>query len=125
MGAEVAVFSLDEAAVVARMLEEANRLTNCDRANLERASSAAHRQREVIAALDVSSLPVALRDVAQLRLRHPSSSFAELGQRAHPPLTKSTVARRMRELMALADDAPVPGSSGQADLTGASGGTTA
>jgi len=106
MGAEVAVLSLDEATVVARMLEEANRLTNCDRANLERASSAAHRQREAIAGLDVAGLPVALRDVAQLRLRHPSSSFAELGQRGHPPLTKSTVARRMRTLMQLAAEAP-------------------
>ena len=105
MGAEAAVLSLDEAAVVARMLEEANRVTNCDRANLERASSAAHRQREAIAALDVVSLPVGLREVAQLRLSHPSSSFTELGQRAHPPLTKSTVVRRMRTLMRLAGEA--------------------
>jgi cell division protein WhiA len=102
MGVQDTVLSFDEAEVVARTLERANRLTNCDRANLERASAAAHRQREAIAALDLDDLSEGLRTVAELRLRHPSASLSELAERARPPLTKSTVARRMRRLLELA-----------------------
>jgi cell division protein WhiA len=101
MGVQDAVLSFDEAEVVSRTLERANRLTNCDRANLERASAAAHRQREAIAELDLTQLSAALRQVAELRLRYPSASLSELAERARPPLTKSTVARRMRALLAL------------------------
>jgi cell division protein WhiA len=101
LGAQDAALSVDEADVVARTLERANRLTNCDRANLERSSTAAHRQREAIARLDLERLPPPLREVADLRLAHPSSSLTELARAAEPPLSKSTVARRMRALLAL------------------------
>jgi DNA-binding protein WhiA len=101
IGAQDAALSVDEAEVMARTLERANRLTNCDRANLERSSTAAHRQREAIARLDLDLLAPALREVAELRLDHPSSSLAELARAAQPPLTKSTVARRMRDILAL------------------------
>jgi DNA-binding protein WhiA len=100
MGAQDAALSVDEAEVMARTLERANRLTNCDRANLERTSTAAHRQREAIARLDLDGLSPPLREVAELRLRNPSSSLAELGRAAQPPLPKSTVARRMRAILA-------------------------
>ena len=56
IGAQDAALSADEAEVMARTLERANRLTNCDRANLERTSTAAHRQREAIALLDLDRL---------------------------------------------------------------------
>ncbi len=102
IGAQDAALSADEAEVMARTLERANRLTNCDRANLERTSTAAHRQREAIAILDLDRLSPPLREVAELRLKHPSSSLSELARAAQPPLTKSTVARRMRAILALA-----------------------
>ncbi|MGZ4481555.1 MAG: DNA-binding protein WhiA [Gaiellales bacterium] len=99
VGAHDAVLSLDEADPLSRTREAANRLTNCDRANLARTSRAAHRQRQAIAAIDLERLDPKLRQVAELRLRHPESSLAELARCARPPLTKSTVARRMRELV--------------------------
>ena len=71
IGAQHAVLSLDEAEVVARTAERANRLTNCDRANLGRSSAAAHRQREAIAQLDLAVVSDPLREVAELRLAHP------------------------------------------------------
>ena len=82
MGAHDAVLSLDEAEVVSRTREQANRLTNCDRANLGRASAAAHRQRQAIERLDVDSLPPDLRQAAELRLRYPDGSLAELAASA-------------------------------------------
>jgi DNA-binding protein WhiA len=112
MGVQDAVLSFDEAEVVSRTLERANRLTNCDQANLERASAAAHRQREAIVGLELDELPEPLREVAELRLRHPSASLGELGERARPRLTKSTVAGRMRVVLSLADGAGGVGQPG-------------
>ena len=103
LGAHDAVLSLDEAAVIGTTREAVNRLTNCDRANLGRASAAAHRQRRAIEQLELDRLDPELRRVAELRLRHPSSSLAEPGQRARPPLTKSAVARRMNALISLTE----------------------
>jgi len=103
MGAHDAVLSLDEAEVVSRTREQANRLTNCDRANLGRASAAAHRQRLAIEQLDVDLLEPDLRQAAELRLRYPDSSLAELAANARPPLTKSALARRMRALERVAE----------------------
>jgi DNA-binding protein WhiA len=103
LGAHDAVLSLDEAAVIGSTREAANRLTNCDRANLERTSAAAHRQRLAIEQLDLDLLDPDLRLVAELRLRHPSGSLAELGERARPPMTKSAVARRMNALISLTE----------------------
>lgn len=99
MGAHDAVLSLDEADVISRTRERANRATNCDEANLARQGAAARAQVEAIAALDVAALGAPLRQVADLRLRHPDLSLAELGRRARPPLAKSTVAGRMRILL--------------------------
>lgn len=101
IGAHDAVLSFEEAEVISATREAANRLTNCDRANLGRVSAAAHRQSEAIALLDLDLVDPELRRVAELRLAHPSSSLAELGQRASPPMTKSAVARRMKTLIFL------------------------
>ena len=62
---------------------------------------AAHRQREAIALLDLELLDPPLRRVAELRMANPSSSLAELGERARPPMTKSAVARHMKTLISL------------------------
>ena len=101
MGAHDAVLAFEEAAVIAATRERANRVTNFDRANLARLGGAARAQREAISALDINGLDARLRQVAELRLRHPHLSLAELGRRARPPLPKSTVAGRMRALTAL------------------------
>jgi DNA-binding protein WhiA len=101
MGAHDGVLAYEEGGVIAATRERANRVTNFDRANLARLGGAARAQREAIAALDIATLDARLRQVAELRLRHPHLSLAELGRRARPPLPKSTVAGRMRALAAL------------------------
>jgi cell division protein WhiA len=111
MGAHDAVLSLDEAEIISRTRERANRATNCDEANLARQGAAARAQAEAITALDLDGLDAGLRQVARLRLRHPDLSLAELGSRARPPLPKSTVAGRMRVLTRAAGGRRPGGSS--------------
>ena len=103
-GADDVVLVLEENAVMAATRSDANRLANADHANLVRTSRAAHTQLEAVGKLDVDALPDDLRELASLRVRHPTLSIAELAQRCRPPLTKASAYRRLRRLVDLAAD---------------------
>ncbi|HEX7527117.1 MAG TPA: DNA-binding protein WhiA [Gaiellaceae bacterium] len=101
-GASDVVLVLEENAVMAATRSDANRLANADHANLVRTSRAAHTQLEAVRKLGVDSLPDDLRELASLRVRHPTLPIAELARRCRPPLTKASAYRRLRRLVDLA-----------------------
>ena len=101
-GAVDAVIVLEEASVMSAIRADANRLANADHANLVRTSRAAHAQLEAVRRLDFDALSDDLRELAQLRLRHPTASIAELASRCRPPRTKASAYRRLRRLLELA-----------------------
>jgi cell division protein WhiA len=105
-GAGDAALTLEEHAVLGSARAQANRLANADHANLVRASRAAHDQVEAIRALGqtgaLGELPEGLREAAELRLRYPSLSLAELARKARPPASKASIYRRLRRLTELA-----------------------
>jgi DNA-binding protein WhiA len=103
VGAVDLVLVLEEQAVLAATRADANRLANADHANLVRTGRAAHAQLEALRRLDVDSLPDNLREVALLRLRHPTASIAELARRCKPPLSKAAAYRRLRRLQELSE----------------------
>jgi DNA-binding protein WhiA len=107
-GASDLVLALDEHAVIAATRAHANRLANADHANLVRAGRAAHAQlvaiRRLAASGGLATLDPGLREIAELRLEHPSLSLRELGRRARPPVSKAGVHRRLQHLVRLADD---------------------
>jgi cell division protein WhiA len=100
-GASDVVLALEERSVVAATRADANRLANADHANLVRTSRAAHAQIEAIRRLDLDALPERLREIAALRLRHPTLPIAELAKRCSPPASKATAYRRLRRLQQL------------------------
>ena len=106
-GASDAALALEEHAVVAAARAQANRLTNADRANLERSSRAAHAQVRAVRRLEregrLDTLPPRLRELAELRLRHPSLSLRELAAKCRPAATKAAVHRRLGKLIRLAE----------------------
>jgi cell division protein WhiA len=105
-GAAETVLALEERAVVAATRGRANRLANADHANLVRTGRSAQIQTEAIrhlAADDrLARLPAPLREVAELRLRHPTASLRELAARTDPAASKAAVHRRLRRLEELA-----------------------
>ncbi len=101
-GATDVVLALEESSVLAATRADANRLANADHANLVRTSRAAHVQLEAVRRLDLDSLPDDLRELASLRLRHPTASIADLARRCRPPLTKASAYRRLLRLQELA-----------------------
>jgi DNA-binding protein WhiA len=102
-GASDTALFFEERAVVGDTRSSANRLANADHANLVRTSRAAHAQLQAIRRLDVDSLPEALREVAELRVRFPGLSLRELGGKCRPPASKAATHRRLRRLIDLAD----------------------
>ena len=103
-GAGDLTLALEEQAVLAATRADANRLANADHANLVRTSRAAHAQLEALRGVDVGTLPDDLREIAALRLRHPTASTAELARRCRPPLTKASAYRRLRRLQELSGE---------------------
>jgi len=109
-GAIDIVLALEERSVVAEMRAEANRLANADHANLVRTARAAQEQLAAARLLQADGrldrLSDALREAAELRLRHPELSLRELAARAVPPATKAAMQRRLARIVALAREEP-------------------
>ncbi len=105
-GGDRAVLALEEQAVMGETRSRANRLANADHANLIRVSRAAGAQlravRRLAAAGRLETLPAGLREVAELRLDHPSLSLRELGLKCRPPIGKAAAHRRLKRLEQLA-----------------------
>jgi len=106
-GAGDVVLALEERSVVAATRAAANRLANADHANLVRASRAAHAQIQAVKRLQADGrfeqLPPLLRELAALRVRHPTLSLRELARKCDPPATKASAYRRLRKVQQLAD----------------------
>lgn len=105
-GASEAALALQERAVVGSTRARANRLANADHANLVRVGRAAHVQLEAVRRLErdgrLDELSPPLRELAQLRLKHPSLSLRDLGAKCDPPVSKPTAHRRLQTLVRLA-----------------------
>jgi cell division protein WhiA len=104
-GASEIVLSLAERSVIGEARAGANRRANADQANIARSSRAALAQLRAVRRLErqgvLERLSPALRQAAQLRLRNPQRSVAELAQRAGVP--KPTLHGRLRRLQKLAE----------------------
>jgi hypothetical protein len=105
-GASDAALALEERTVVGSTRASANRLANADHANLVRSGRAAHVQLEAVRRLERSrrldELSPKLREIADLRAKHPSLSLRELGAKCDPPVTKATAHRRLTTVVRVA-----------------------
>jgi DNA-binding protein WhiA len=106
-GAHTAALQVEEQAVMKEVRSRANRLANCDSANLRRTSAASSRQMAAIAVLErtgrLASLPPALREVADLRVTFPYMNLVELAEAGGEGLSRSAVNHRLRRLVEVAE----------------------
>jgi DNA-binding protein WhiA len=107
LGAQGAALRLGEEAVVAATRARANRLANADHANIVRTSRAADVQLRSIRRLEregrLDELAPELREIARLRVRHPTLSLRELARRCSPPATKAAAHRRLTRIQRQAE----------------------
>ncbi len=106
-GAHQALLSLENTRIYKEMKNRVNRIVNCETANLSRTINAGVAQQEAIRYIDeaigLGSLSPALQQVARLRLEHPEATLDELGAMLNPPLGKSGVNHRLRQLRRIAE----------------------
>lgn len=107
MGANNAMFALQNAKIMKDMRNKVNRIVNCETANLSKTVDAAVRQVESILIIQktigISKLPKNLQEVALLRLEYEDMSLKELGEHLHPPLGKSGVNHRFKKIEEIAN----------------------
>lgn len=107
IGAFGAVLALEDVRALRETKNRIHRLVNTEAANLERSAQAAASQRQTIefvrTTCGLTRLTPALREIAELRLKYPDESLAELGRRCVPPISKPTVSSRLGALAKLAD----------------------
>ena len=106
IGAPVSAMAVMEAKIEKDWRNEANRKTNCDSANVDKAVAASQEQLAAIRKLEeravLETLPEKLQQTATLRREHPEMTLSELAELHEPPISKSAVNHRMRKLLALA-----------------------
>lgn len=108
IGAHSALLTFENARVYKEMRNNVNRVVNCETANLNKIVDAAQKQIEQIKFIDetigLSKLPQTLQDLARERLKDPSLSLKELGEKLNPPVGKSGINHRFKRIEKIAEE---------------------
>ena len=107
IGAHQALFRFEDVRIMKDMRNSVNRIVNCETANLNKTIGAAIRQIDNIRLLQktigLENLPEKLREVAEIRLKHPDMNLKEVGELLKGKVSKSGVNHRLRKLNELAE----------------------
>lgn len=102
MGAQNAALEIMNLKVYKDIRNKANRITNCETANIDKTVCASG---QTLSAIDylrrhgaLDTLPEPLRDAARMREEYPDVSLKELAGKFQPPLSKSGLSHRMKKL---------------------------
>lgn len=108
IGATNASLELMSIKMVKDIRNAANRIANCESANIDKTVTAAMAQIQAIREIEqhqgLDGLPEELRELARLRLDNPDLSLRELGELLQEPISRSGVNHRLRRLKEMADD---------------------
>ena len=108
MGASFSVQHIEQTRNMRDFRNNANRLVNCDQANIDRTLTASQQQcaaiRRLIQKNGYAGIPPELREIARLRLENPEMTLRELSESLSEPITRSGVNHRLKKLMELAEE---------------------
>ncbi|MCQ4637243.1 DNA-binding protein WhiA [Anaerovorax odorimutans] len=106
MGAHSQIFAFEDVRITKEIRNKANRINNCDNANIDKALQAAEKQlgwiRKIQDTKGLRFLPDKLYEVAILRLDNPEATLQELADMMDPPMKKSGINNRFRKIEELA-----------------------
>ena len=102
MGAHSQIFAFEDVRITKEIRNKANRINNCDNANIDKTLKAAEKQlawiHKIQATKGLGFLPDKLREVAVLRLENPEATLQELADMMDPPMKKSGLNNRFRKI---------------------------
>lgn len=108
IGAVKSAFDVMNTKIVKEVRNNANRLVNCDTANIEKAISASQKYIEAVEYIKskgaFTALPGELREAAELRVTYIQASLNELAQKSQPPITKSGMKHRLEKLLSYSEE---------------------
>ena len=108
MGATTSSLEMMNVQMIKDIRNNANRVTNCEMANTDKAVAAASKQVAAIRKIQqnggLTALPADLRELAQARLENPHLSLRELAECLSEPLTRSGIHHRLARILAYAED---------------------
>lgn len=108
IGAGKSVLNFEEIRVVRETRNNVNRLVNCETANLNKTINASVEQIKNIQYLKekrkFDGLPESLKEIANLRQKHPEASLVELGEMLQNPIGKSGVNHRLKKICEIAEE---------------------
>ncbi len=107
MGAGHNAMEIMNAKIYKTYRNQANRVTNCETANIDKTIAANQRVIAAIRKLQeagaLDALPEQLREAAKARLEDPSATLGELAASMQPPVSKSGLSHRMKKLLEAAE----------------------
>lgn len=110
IGADGKLLEFENIRIGRGLKQAANRISNCDNANVDRTLSASGEQLHTIELIEqrlgLANLEPKLRDLAELRLERPDAGLAELGEAMNPPIKKAAVSKRFAKLKEIAENLP-------------------
>ena len=106
IGAQQCTLELMNVKIYKDVRNKANRIANCDAANIDKVVNAAMKQTDDIRYIaeteGLDNLTSELREVAEIRLENPGMSLKEIGESLSEPLSRSGVNHRFQKLSAIA-----------------------
>lgn len=108
IGAHQALLNFENVRVLKDMRNNVNRLVNCETANLSKTIDASMKQVENIKLIQdtkgLHTLPPKLREIVYLRLEYRDATLKEIGEMLDPPVSKSGVNHRFRNIEKIANN---------------------
>ncbi len=108
IGAQQCTLELINVKIYKDVRNKANRIANCDSANIDKVVAAAMKQQEdirlIASTIGLDSLSEELREVAELRLGSSGMSLNEIGASLSEPISRSGVNHRFKKLARIADE---------------------
>ncbi len=107
MGAQNCTLEIMNVKIYKDVRNKANRIANCDTANIDKVIKASMRQIEDIKLIDkvdgLNSLSAELREVAVMRLDNVDMSLQEIGDNLSVPISRSGVNHRFKKIAVIAE----------------------
>ncbi|MBQ3565556.1 MAG: DNA-binding protein WhiA [Oscillospiraceae bacterium] len=108
IGAQQSTIDIMNIKIYKDVRNKANRIANCDSANIDKVIAAASKQTEDIEFLIrcnlFETLSAELRETAELRLENPEMTLQEIGEMLSKPIGRSGVMRRFKIISQIADE---------------------
>lgn len=107
IGAQSCTLELMNVKIYKDVRNKANRIANCDTANIDKVLKAADKQisdiKLIASVMGLDSLSDELREIAEIRLENNDMSLQEIGEILSSPISRSGVNHRFKRLAKIAD----------------------